>query len=68
MRKITHQTSMKKITIVLGALLLLAAEPGKRHATCNEECVNSYCHVGSRQFVCQNECFAKCRSQRSEHK
>jgi hypothetical protein len=45
--------------------------PNKRHSTCEQEC-QSYCHVGSsgaiRQFVCQNKCFVKCRSHRSEER
>jgi hypothetical protein len=62
---------MKRTTIALSALLLLAAEPNKHHATCEEECQTS-CDVspaGSRrQFVCQNECSSRCYSLRAEHK
>ena len=71
MRKIVQEAIMKKVTIALGILLVLAASPNKGHATCEQQCL-SFCRVSSgassRQFVCQSQCFAKCYSHRAEHK
>ena len=60
---------MRKVTITLFGLLLVATAPNKRHSTCEEEC-QSYCHASSssRQLMCQKECFIRCRVQRSEQK
>ena len=71
MRNIAWEATMKKVTIALGMLLVLAASRNRGHATCEQECL-SFCHansgVSSRQFVCQSQCFAKCYSHRAEHK
>ena len=68
MINIVRGAATKKVTIALGALLLLATAPNKHQVTCEEECL-THCSANShRQFVCQQECFARCHSQRSTKK
>ena len=56
---------MGKFAVAIFAALLVANFQHKPAARCEEEC-RSDCHVSlsGRQFVCQNECFAKCWAQR----
>jgi hypothetical protein len=62
----SKESFMKMATLALGALVLLAV-PNTHRFTCEQECLEKYCHtISKRRFVCQNECLMKCHLQRSE--
>jgi hypothetical protein len=60
---------MGKLTVTLFAALLVTTVQHEQAPSCEEDC-RSYCHVSfsGRQFVRQNECFAKCWMQHKEER